>query len=380
MRQWLLVLSLLLSGWFCSIAYAAQDWQATLAEARGQTVYFHAWGGQQEVNDYLQWVAAELARQYDIHLVHVKVADIAESAQRLVNENQAEPSAVDLLWINGENFHFLKRQQQLLAELDKKVPNRSLLAPADEWQRDFGVATDGYELPWGVGQFQLLVREQVLNEVNATTAELSPQQLLRYARKHPGRISYPKPPEFHGSTWLKNLIWSLSAGDPRLLEAPTTAAEQALLPLLWAYLDELHPLLWRAGEEFPASQAQTLNMLANQQLDMALSFSPQQLSQLQQQGLMPRGIRRAYLAGGAITNHHYLAISRRTAVPAAALVSLNFLLSPEAQQAKRNSAWADLSVLQQARTGANTELFPTAPELHVDWVERLEQTWLARYQ
>ena len=31
----------------------AQDWDATLAEARGQTVYWNAWRGDEQINDYL---------------------------------------------------------------------------------------------------------------------------------------------------------------------------------------------------------------------------------------------------------------------------------------------------------------------------------------
>ena len=33
----------------------ASDWQKTLEEARGQTVYFNAWGGSQTINAYIQW-------------------------------------------------------------------------------------------------------------------------------------------------------------------------------------------------------------------------------------------------------------------------------------------------------------------------------------
>ncbi len=29
------------------------DWEAVLAEARGQTVYWHAWGGDQRINAFI---------------------------------------------------------------------------------------------------------------------------------------------------------------------------------------------------------------------------------------------------------------------------------------------------------------------------------------
>ena len=34
----------------------AADWQATLAAAKNQTVYFHAWGGDAKINDFIAWI------------------------------------------------------------------------------------------------------------------------------------------------------------------------------------------------------------------------------------------------------------------------------------------------------------------------------------
>ena len=42
-----LLASLPLAGGFSGKAYAAQ-WDSVLAEAKGQTVYWHAWGGDPE--------------------------------------------------------------------------------------------------------------------------------------------------------------------------------------------------------------------------------------------------------------------------------------------------------------------------------------------
>ena len=63
---------------------AEMSWEAIEQEARGQTVFFNAWGGSQPINSYLRWVAREVKSRYDITLNHVKVADIAETSQRLL--------------------------------------------------------------------------------------------------------------------------------------------------------------------------------------------------------------------------------------------------------------------------------------------------------
>ncbi|MEL6482899.1 MAG: ABC transporter substrate-binding protein, partial [Pseudomonadota bacterium] len=35
------------------------DWPSVLAEAKGQTVYWHAWGGDQRINAFIDWAGDE---------------------------------------------------------------------------------------------------------------------------------------------------------------------------------------------------------------------------------------------------------------------------------------------------------------------------------
>src|SRR5690554_6098957 len=83
------------------------DWDKVVTEARGQTVYFNAWGGSENVNAYLEWAAGILKERYGIELVHVKVDDTANAVAKVVAEKAVgrdEGGTVDLIWINGENF------------------------------------------------------------------------------------------------------------------------------------------------------------------------------------------------------------------------------------------------------------------------------------
>lgn len=67
----------------------AEDWQSIENQADGQTVYFHAWGGSQEINRYIQWAGKELKSRYNVTLNHVKVTDISETTTRLIAEKAA---------------------------------------------------------------------------------------------------------------------------------------------------------------------------------------------------------------------------------------------------------------------------------------------------
>ncbi|WP_340679757.1 ABC transporter substrate-binding protein [Paraglaciecola sp.] len=347
-------------------------WQQTLANAQGQSVYFYAWGGSKPVNDYLRWAAKEIASRYKITLRHVKVADISEAVSRLKAEDGSK-SAIDLLWINGENFSYLKKQHLLLGDLWSQLPNSQLLATQQlPLQNDFGVPMDGFEVPWGVGQFNLIANAGVFKQ-----SSITPQSLLAAAKLHAGRISYPRPPEFHGTTFLKQLLLGLSNNDKRLFEPATGDAQNDVLPLLWDFLDQLHPLTWQQGKAFPSSNTEQLLLFQQQQLVMAVSFNPNQLAKDQNEKSIAASAQRLYFSQGAITNSHNLAIPKGAQSPDGAKVVINFLLSELAQAQKLNGTWGDPAVIRPLLDKAS--ILPAQQELHSSWQQVIEEQWQQKY-
>nr|VUD29514.1 ABC transporter, periplasmic substrate-binding protein YnjB [Raoultella sp. NCTC 9187] len=67
---------------------AGESWQQTEAQARGQTVWFNAWGGDPAVNRYLDWVSEAVKRDYAIDLRIVHIADAADAVRRIQTEAQ----------------------------------------------------------------------------------------------------------------------------------------------------------------------------------------------------------------------------------------------------------------------------------------------------
>ena len=64
--------------------------------------------------------------RHGIELVHVKLTDTAEAVARVVAEKAAgrtEGGAVDLIWINGENFASMKAQDLLFGPFAQDLPN-----------------------------------------------------------------------------------------------------------------------------------------------------------------------------------------------------------------------------------------------------------------
>jgi putative thiamine transport system substrate-binding protein len=166
---------------------------------------------------------------------------------------------------------------------------------------------------------------------------------------------------------------------------------------LWAYLDALHPHLWRSGRAFPQNGPAQRRLLADSEVDIALSFHPPEASSAIDQGELPDTIRTFVLENGTIGNTHFVAIPYNAAHKAGAKVLADFLLSPEAQARKLDPAhWGDFTVLdldalppverqrfEMIDLGVATlspqELGTPLPEPHPSWMEAVEAGWQARY-
>ncbi|MCG9682639.1 ABC transporter substrate-binding protein [Vibrio sp. Isolate23] len=362
-------------------ATAQDNWQQITEKAKGQTVYFHAWGGSQEINNYLRWANSQLQARYDVTLQHVKVTDIAETTTRLIAEKAAGKNtggSVDMVWINGENFKSMKNNQLLFGPFVQHLPSWQKVDKSLPVDRDFSEPTEGLEAPWGVGQLVFIHDKLTLNNPPASYTEM-----LSYAKAFPNKLSYPRPPEFHGTSFLKAVLIELTANDPALAKPVEQVNFDAVTAPLWKYLDEFHKVAWRQGKQFPASSAETVQLLDDGQLDLAITFNPNSVYSAQANGNLAESTTVYAMDGGALSNIHFLAIPWNANAKEGALVAVNFLLSPEAQSRKGDlSIWGDPSVLEnQYLTGSakKTTLFKSVAEPHPSWQAALETEWQKRY-
>lgn len=359
----------------------AQDWQAIEQQADGETVYFHAWGGSQEINRYIQWAGKELKSRYNVTLNHVKVTDISETTTRLIAEKAAGKNSggsVDMVWINGENFKSMKDNQLLFGPFVDGLPSWQYVDKSLPVDVDFSEPTEGLEAPWGVGQLVFIHDAEELNNPPHSFVEM-----LSYAKAFPNRLSYPRPPEFHGTSFIKALLIELTNNDPALQKAVTPESFERVTQPLWKYLDEFHRVAWRGGKQFPAGTAESIQLLDDGQIDLAITFNPNAVFSAQSSGNLAETTKAYAMDAGALSNIHFLAIPWNANASAGAQVAINFLLSPEAQSRKGDiNVWGDPSVLSsQYLTGSakNTQHFKSIDEPHPSWQAALEKEWLKRY-
>ena len=374
---------------------AAPAWTEIEKAARGQTVYFNAWAGSDRTNAYLQWVGSEVQAAHGVKLEHVKITDTADVVKRVRAEKTAGRKAgegtVDLVWINGENFAAMKRESLLLAPWAEALPNFKYVDTAGKptTRNDFSVPTEGLESPWGMAQFTFYADSQRLPQPPQSMAEL-----LALARRQPGRISYPRLPDFTGTTFVKQALIEHVADTAVLSKPPVEADFTKVTAPLWQFLDALHPQLWRGGKQFPQNPAAIRQMMSDGELLLALTFNPNEpANEIAAKRLAP-SVTAWQFSKGTIGNTHFVAIPYNSKAAAGAQVVANFLLSAKAQSRKADiSQWGDPTVLDLAKLpAAERAQFPAQPlpgqvarpaptlrEPHAAWVEPVEKEWGRRY-
>lgn len=337
----------------------ALTWPDIEARAKGQTVDWFMWGGFPSTNAYVNgYVAPRVRELYDITLRQVPVKDIAEVVGKLLAEKQVGKGAggeVDLMWINGENFRTAKRHGLLFGPFAGLLPNQKFV----NWdkpsvQNDFGEPVEGLESPWGSAQVVMIYDSRRTPAPPRTVGAL-----LDWARRNPGRFTYPAPPDFTGSVFVRHVFYH-ATGEVAAWQGPLDEKRfEAAARATYKLLKDLAPFLWRQGRTYPENPIRLSQLLADGEVDFAISYHPAEASKMILDGLYPETVRTFVFEEGTIANTHFVAIPFNAADTAGAMVVANFLISPEAQLKKADaSVWGD---------------FPAIA------IERLEPHWQDRF-
>lgn len=383
-----------------AIAQDGADWASIEKAASGQTVYFNAWGGSENINAYLDWLGTEMKSRYGVTVVQVKLEDTASAVSKVIAEKAAgknEGGSVDLIWINGENFVSMKKQELLLTPgWATSLPNWTYVDVENQPTilTDFTEPTEGLESPWG-GAKMVFFHDSARTQ--ASEMPDNAVQLLDWAKKNPGRFSYPAPPDFIGSSFLKQVLSEVIAEPSKLAKPVSEETFEADVEPLFAYLDQLHPVAWRAGKTFPQNYPDMKQKLADGELDIIFAFNPAEASAGIKAGELPETVRSFTFSGGTLGNTHFVAIPYNASAKEGALLTANFLISPEAQLRKQDPAyWGDPTVLAMGKlpeadraafagldlgvaTLSPDKLGPVIAEPHASWMERIEVEWRRRY-
>lgn len=349
----ILLFVLLLSGCSASKPVAKpnnlleQDWDTIQSAAKGTTVNFYMWGGDERINAWVDtYLAQELDKRYGIKLNRVPMGP-DEYLNKLLGEKQAgkQEGSIDLLWINGENFRTARQADLLWGPFAEKAPNyqKYVDKTAPDIAYDFGFPVEGYEAPYGKAQFVFAYDTAKVDNPPKSGAEL-----LQWVKEHPGRFTYPELPDFTGSVFIRHLMYELCGGYeafPYTEDVDKAKVAEDLQPL-WDYLSGMKNDLWRQGDTYPSSIAGLHQLFADGEIDLTMTYNPALISGMIEQKLLPATVRTYVWDKGTIGNTHFIAIPFNAPNKQGALTAADFLLSPEAQMSKYTPAnWGDLIAL-----------------------------------
>jgi putative thiamine transport system substrate-binding protein len=377
-----------------AFAQSTAAWGDIERKARGQTVYFNAWGGGSNINAYIQWAGSEVQKRFGVTVAHVKVTDTADVVKRVRGEKAAgklSGGTVDMVWINGENFLAMKNEGLLMGPFAEQLPAYAYVDVQGKptTRIDFSEPVAGMEAPWGMAQLTFFVDSK-----RVPKPPQNPAELLAFAKAHPGRVTYPRLPDFHGTTFVKQLLLDLSPDRSALYQPVTPEALATATAPLWKYLDALHPHLWRKGKQCPQNAAAVRQMMADGELMLGITFNPNEAANEIAAKRLPTSVRSYQFKSGTIGNTHFLAVPFNANAKEGAQVFINFLMGAEAQARKADIAvWGDPTVLDVAAlppqqrahfaakplAGQVLTAAPTLPEPHGSWVAPIERAWVGRY-
>jgi len=387
-------LAAVLSG---SGAYADPAWDAVVARAKGETVYWNAWGGDERTNAFISWVGDQLHARYGVEVKQVKLTDTGEAVARVVAEKAAGrdgDGTVDLIWINGANFLSMKQKGLLYGPFVEKLPMSRYIDTTNKSSNvvDFTVPTEGYESPWRLAQFVF-----IYDAAKVPAPPRSLAALTEWIKAHPGRFTHPDPNDFMGASFLKQVLIDLAPDRAALAKPADDASFATQSGPLWAWIDSVRGSFWRKGEQYHANEPALIQALNDGEVDFAMAFDPAEAAAAAKAGRLPPSVRVTTFSDGTLGNTSFVAIPYNSAHKDAAMVVADFLLDPATQaHAQDSSALGAYNVLDMSKLSPEQaaafaalpadpalpkpgDLAPVLGEPHPSWMTRIAEEWRKRY-
>lgn len=312
----------------------AASWDEIVAAAKGTTVAYYGYGGDEQINQWLDnYVAPAVKEQYDVTLTRTAMtAD--EYMAKMTNEKQAGTTVgdMDILWINGENFYNAKEQDMIYGPIVNKLPNYEKYYDPESKDNtlDFSYPTEGYEAPFSKAQFVLIG-----DTARVASLPNSAEQLKEFVQAYPGKFTYPEATDFTGSAFIRNIIYEIVGYDAlAACKADDVEGLKATIQPAMDYLKELKPYLWRNGETYPSDGAQLDQLFSDGELYLTMSYNPLDAAAMIEKGTYPETAQTFVFEKGMIGNTSFLAIPTTAPNKAGAMVVIDFILDAESQLSK----------------------------------------------
>lgn len=362
----------------------SKNYEEIEKSAKGSTVNFYGWGGNEVLNKWFDnYVIPNMKEKYDINVKRVGM-DIDTIMNQLISEKQVknDKGNIDVFWVNGENFKTAKDNELLFGPFTNKIENYEKYVDTNskDITTDFGTPVDNMESPWGKASFTVLKNSDKVSEDIVDTNTLKEAIV-----KNPGKFTYPAPPDFTGSAFVRNVIYDI-VGYENLKDLPEDEAtvKKAIQPAM-DYLKEIKPYLWNEGKTYPSTTAQLDNMYSDGEVNFSMTYAPNEIEGKINSGEFDKSTEFINFDKGNISNTHFLAIPKNSSNKAGAMVLINYLTSIDAQASKSESKnWGDMTILDlnkipkeyKSKFKNSVQVKNPVPEIKASLVPIIEKIWL----
>lgn len=354
------------------------------SSAKGSTVNFYGWGGNEVFNKWFDtYVIPNMKEKYEINVKRVGM-DIDTIMNKLISEKQVKNTKgnIDVIWVNGENFKVAKDNKLLFGPFSDKIENyeKYVDTKSKDITTDFGTPVDNMESPWGKASFTVMKNSDKVNTTIVDTKTLKAAIV-----NNPGKFTYPAPPDFTGSAFVRNVIYDI-VGYEKIANLPEDEekVKEAIKPAI-DYLNEIKPYLWNEGKTYPSTIAQLDNMYSDNEVYFTMSYSPNEVKGKIESGEFSKNTQFINFDKGNISNTHFLAIPENAQNKEGAMVLINYLTSIDAQASKSNPKnWGDMTVLDlnkipkedKSKFKSTVDIKNPVPEIKASLVPIIEKIWM----
>ncbi|MBL4739963.1 MAG: ABC transporter substrate-binding protein [Sneathiella sp.] len=318
------------------------------AREEGTVNWFH-WGGSEQLNSWIERVVVPKMADKGITLKTTRIAGTRDAVDLVLTElaagRELGHGSVDAIWLNGDNFYTLSKQEALFGSFADKVPNSKYFEFDQDNPRaqlnlsDFGTPTQAREMPWSGEQYICYLDSKRLSRANAPKDFV---ELEIWLEKNPGRFTYVKPPHYIGNTFVQTALYSFNPSGQgyKEFQRPITSftADEftKLVQPGFEYLKRIEPHLLGGDTPFyPQNQSVNQSLYNNGEVDFACEFGLYLVHNNIKTGTFSETTETlAFPSSGMIKNKNFLAIPKNAPHPAAALVFTNVMSSLELQISK----------------------------------------------
>ena len=317
------------------------DWDAVVEAARGTTVTYYGYDGNQDLNKWInEDLATALKEKYDITLNYIS----NDSAMTALTDSLAAGSAenngaFDITWTNGTGFKDIQELEGWFGPITELLPNFKSGVDPDYplVTQDFGYDNQGYEAPFGFYVLNLIKNDELAPGNLATLDDFK-----ALCEANPGKFTYPSSENWVGAAFIRTVIYNCCDYEKLMTIDPedTEGIKEIIQPAL-DYLTALNPYLWNEGRTFPATNDEMTQLVRNGEIYNDVLYDQYGCGAKINSGEYPAAAH-SYILDKTTANFSYWAIPYNSPNKAGALVAINEMLSPEQQLAKSEKSAGDV--------------------------------------